>query len=77
MAALTKRQAQILKYIKGYIEEVGYSPTLPEIGRAHMFSPNAAKDHVLALAKKGALSVTAGIPRSIVLTKGFKVRIKL
>jgi repressor LexA len=66
MDPLTRRQAQILRFIQDAIEENGYPPTLVEIARAFRFrSPNAAADHLKALARKGAVEVTEGLSRGI------------
>jgi repressor LexA len=66
MDQLTSRQAQILRFIQDVIEENGYPPTLVEIARAFRFrSPNAAADHLKALARKGAVEVTEGLSRGI------------
>jgi len=66
MEPLTRRQAQILRFIQDAIEENGYPPTLVEIARAFRFrSPNAAADHLKALARKGAVEVTEGLSRGI------------
>jgi len=66
MEPLTRRQAQILRFIQDAIEENGYPPTLVEIARAFRFrSPNAAADHLKALARKGAVEVAEGLSRGI------------
>ncbi len=68
MEELTRRQAQILKFIKDAIEE-GYPPTLAEIASHFGFnSHNAAVDHLKALARKGAIELTEGASRGIRLT---------
>jgi repressor LexA len=66
MDQLTSRQAQILQFIQDAIEGNGFPPTLVEIARAFRFrSPNAAADHLKALARKGAVEVTEGLSRGI------------
>ena len=66
MDPLTPRQAQILQFIQDAIEGNGFPPTLVEIARAFRFrSPNAAADHLKALARKGAVEVTEGLSRGI------------
>ena len=66
MDPLTSRQAQILQFIQDAIEGNGFPPTLVEIARAFRFrSPNAAADHLKALARKGAVEVTEGLSRGI------------
>ena len=47
---LTKRQRQVLDFIKGFIEEKGYSPSLQEIGIGFgLTSPATVHKHVLNL----------------------------
>src|SRR3546814_7551557 len=63
---LTERQQQILELIRSEINRTGFPPTRAEIARALGFkSANAAEDHLKALAKKGAIELTAGASRGI------------
>lgn len=63
---LTERQQQILELIRSEIARSGFPPTRAEIARALGFkSANAAEDHLKALAKKGAIELTAGASRGI------------
>ena len=65
-AALTPRQQQILDLIKQHIEETGYPPTRAEIAAEFGFkSPNAAEEHLRALARKGVIEMIAGTSRGI------------
>ena len=65
----TRRQAQILDFIKDAIEGNGYPPTLAEIaGHFGFRSHNSAVDHLKALARKGAIELTEGASRGIRLT---------
>jgi repressor LexA len=69
-AALTARQAEILKLIEEYTERSGFPPTRSEICQAMGFkSPNAAEEHLRALARKGAIEMTPGASRGIRLTQ--------
>ena len=53
MRPLTPRQQEILDLIKQSIAETGMPPTRAEIARQLGFkSPNAAEEHVKALARK-------------------------
>ena len=53
MKLLTNRQQQIFNLIKNCVEETGYPPTRVEIASKLGFkSPNAAEDHLRALAKR-------------------------
>lgn len=65
---LTARQAEVLAWINKFKAEKGYSPTRKEIAEGMGFkSANAAEDHLQALAAKGALRITPGIARGIVI----------
>lgn len=66
MQKLTPRQAEILEFIKRSLEENGFPPTRAEIAQALGFkSPNAAEEHLKALARKGAIEMTPGASRGI------------
>lgn len=70
MDNLTARQAQILKLIEQYTEKAGYPPTRSEICTAMGFrSPNAAEEHLKALARKGVIEMIPGASRGIRLTQ--------
>jgi repressor LexA len=70
MDELTPRQAEILKLIEQYTEKSGYPPTRNEICQAMGFkSPNAAEEHLKALARKGVIEMTPGASRGIRLTQ--------
>ena len=63
---LTPRQQEILDFIKNNLEMLGAPPTRAEIATAFGFaSPNAAEDHLKALAKKGAIHLEPGSARGI------------
>lgn len=66
MLKLTPRQAEILVFIKHCLDDNGYPPTRAEIAQALGFkSPNAAEEHLKALARKGAIEMTPGASRGI------------
>ena len=66
MDTLTPRQAEILKLIEDYTENSGYPPTRNEICEAMGFrSPNAAEEHLRALARKGVIEMIPGASRGI------------
>lgn len=68
---LTKRQRQVLDFIKGFIEEKGYSPSLQEIGIGFgLTSPATVHKHVLNLIDKGLLSRGWNRSRSIEVLEG-------
>jgi repressor LexA len=65
-AALTPRQQQILDLIKQHIDDTGYPPTRAEIATELGFkSPNAAEEHLRALARKGVIEMISGTSRGI------------
>jgi repressor LexA len=65
-AKLTQRQQQILDVIRTELARTGFPPTRAEIARTLGFkSANAAEDHLKALARKGAIELTAGTSRGI------------
>ena len=66
MLKLTKRQSEILAFLKNWINEHGYPPTRIEMAQQLGFrSPNAAEDHLRALARKGAIEMTSGASRGL------------
>lgn len=66
---LTKRQEEILDFIVGWVRDEGFPPTLKEIAeRFGLASPNAARDHVLALERKGFLKRTGVKSRALSLS---------
>lgn len=71
---LTPRQAEILTLIRDAIESTGFPPTRAEICQAFGFrSPNAAEEHLRALARKGAIEIQDGSARGIRLTEGLGI----
>lgn len=66
MLKLTPRQAEILAFIKRCLDDNGFPPTRAEIAQELGFkSPNAAEEHLKALARKGAIEMTPGASRGI------------
>jgi len=66
MESLTPRQAQVLDLIRGHIIATGYPPTRADIAQELGFrSPNAAEEHLKALARKGAIEMIPGTSRGI------------
>lgn len=66
MIKLTPRQQQVLDILKESIEDSGYPPTRAEIAQKLGFkSPNAAEEHLKALARKGAIEIIPGASRGI------------
>jgi repressor LexA len=68
MSDLTPRQTEVLRLIQRSIAETGMPPTRAEIARELGFrSPNAAEEHLRALARKGVIALVPGASRGIQL----------
>ena len=68
MAELTKRQDEILSYIKKYIVKHGYPPTIREIGKAlDLSSPATIHAHIKNLEKKGLIKKGSSKNRALEL----------
>ena len=68
-AALTKKQADVLRYIRNYSAKQGYAPTIPEIARFFKLWPSGAHQHLRLIEKKGYLRRTPNIARGLVVIK--------
>jgi len=63
---LTKRQKQVLNYIRNFKKRKGYSPSLEEIEKyLHLSSVSTAHYHVKSLEEQGYLKKLENSPRSI------------
>lgn len=69
MIPLTERQESIFAFIRGFISTKGYSPSMREVSDAFGITVKGAWDHVSALERKGYISHTPGISRSITITE--------
>jgi repressor LexA len=68
--ALTTRQSEILEFIRDSVKRTGMPPTRAEISTTFGFrSPNAAEEHLRALARKGAIEIASGTARGIQLAE--------
>ncbi len=66
MEELTRRQNEILELIREHLRETGFPPTRAEIcARFGFSSPNAAEEHLRALARKGAIEMLPGASRGL------------
>ena len=66
---LTKRQSQILNYVKTYLEKHEYAPSFREIASGLKLSSIATiSDHIQNLKEKGYLTSAKNLARSIQLT---------
>ena len=62
---LTPRQKEIFDFIKGFIKEKGYPPSVREIGEHFHIYPRAAFDHLKALERKGYLKRRGSMSRGL------------
>jgi repressor LexA len=69
MKTLTKRQNEILEFIRGYIQDNQYPPSIREIGRYFSISVKGAYDHVKALEKKQVISISHNKSRAITIAQ--------
>jgi len=63
--ALTKRQAQILRFVKHYLRKRGYAPTRREIGEHFNLAISTVHAHVISLLKRGVLIRSTGTARAL------------
>lgn len=68
MVNLTTRQQHVLNILISFQREHGYPPTNTELsGLLGCSSPNTAADHLRALERKGAITLTRGVSRGIAI----------
>jgi len=64
--ALTERQREVFDFVVAHQQQEGMPPTRADIARHFGFrSPNAAEEHLRALARKGVLDIAAGTARGL------------
>ncbi len=69
-AALTARQREVLEFIRQFMTQSGFPPTVREIGAHFGFVPRSVFDHLKALERKGVLRRVASKSRSLQLLDG-------
>jgi repressor LexA len=62
---LTQVQASTLAFIRSYITQHGYSPTIAEIAKAEKVNVNAIGQRIAQMIAKDAITKTPSIARSI------------
>ncbi len=68
---LTRRQREIYEYIKEFIGENGYAPSIVEIGKHfHLNSPATVHKHLQNIAQKGLIKRSWNRSRAIELVPG-------
>ncbi len=65
MRELTKRQRTVLDFIRSFIHDHKYPPTIREVAARFDISVKAAHDHVKALEKKGRIRCDLGRSRAL------------
>lgn len=67
---LRRRQQDVYDFVRLFIEEKGYSPTIREIAEGIMLaSASTVHTHVNSLIRKGYLTQSSGGVRTLALTK--------
>jgi len=69
---LTARQREILNFIKKFIFENKYPPTVREIAAAFNISSSGAHDHLKALVRKEKINFSSNRSRAIEVTGDFR-----
>lgn len=70
MKPLTEKQQEIFAYLEECLREENYMPTVREIADRFGFkSPNAVRDHLLALERKGVIARRPNASRGIELAR--------
>lgn len=68
-----KRQRQVLEFLREFIEQHGFAPTIREIAKAlGIRSPATVDEHLRALEQKGVIRRSYGKRRSISISDQFK-----
>ena len=62
---LTKKQDRIFGFVRKHVQDIGYPPTVREIGMAFGISEKGAHDHLNAIEKKGYIRRIPKKPRAI------------
>ena len=69
---MTERQMEILNFIRSYLQENHFPPTIREIAKGFGFkSPRAVQCHLESLTKAGALTIISKASRGIQLSPEF------
>ena len=62
---LTPRQTAVLAFVRDYVAEMGYAPSVRDVARWLGCSVHCAQEHLSALVSHGAIDRTPGIARAI------------
>ncbi len=72
MGKPTKRQAEILNFVREYRRENGYSPSMVEIAERFDISVPTVHQHIYSLRNKNLLLIDKGKKRSIITPQDYK-----
>lgn len=64
---LTKRQEEVLAFIKSFMKSKEYAPSQAEIADHFGFLQNAAADHLKAISRAGHIKIIPRISRGIII----------
>lgn len=67
MDKLTRRQSQVVLFVRRYAERNGFAPSLREIADALDVGVNAVVGHLSALSRKGAIRRASRTARGLVV----------
>lgn len=74
MQELTDKQKRIVEFLKTYTGEHGFPPTMREIGEHFGFTWPAARGHLAAIEKKGAIRMNPMKSRGIEVIGGLRAK---
>ena len=67
---LTRRQSEVVCFVRRYVETRGFPPTIREIAEELDVNHNAVAGHLAAAERKGVLKRAARAARGLTLTEG-------
>lgn len=76
MVKLTRRQSEVVLFVRRYAERHGYAPSRREIAEELGVTVNAITGHLVAAERKGVLRRAARTARGLTLTPGGRERAK-
>jgi repressor LexA len=76
MKKLTRRQQEVLDFIKKFIQDHNFPPTIREVAEKFKISVKGSYDHIKALEKKAYIKCNLNRSRAIELLRKEKIRAK-
>jgi repressor LexA len=67
MVKLTRRQSEVVLFVRRYADRFGFPPSRREIAEKFGVSVNAITGHLAAAERKGAITRSANIARGLVV----------